>query len=141
MSAEENKTIARRNFEAAWNQGDMDVVDEIYAATYVNNDPANPGVSGPAGQKQLIGMYRAAFPDTTFTIEAQVAEGDQVVTRWTARGTHQGELMGMAATNKEITITGITIDRIAGGKITESWSNWDTIGMMQQLGVVPSPGG
>ena len=84
-------------------------------------------------------MYRAAFSDSQFEIEAQFAEGDYVVTRWTATGTQDGELMGMPATGKHVTLTGITIDRFEDGKIAEGWTNWDTFGMMQQLGAVAEP--
>ena len=138
--SEENKAIARQGFEEAWSKGNLAVIAEIVGPNFVNHDPANPGVHGPEGFKQLVNMYRTAFPDTQFTIEDQMADGDKVVTRWTARGTHQAELMGVAPTNKQVTVTGISIDRIVGGKIEESWVNWDTLGMMQQLGVVPGPG-
>ena len=84
-------------------------------------------------------MYRTAFPDMRITIEDQVAEGDKVVTRWTASGTHQGDLMGIDPTGRRATVTGITIDRISGGKVEETWTNFDAMGMMQQLGVIPSP--
>ena len=140
MSTEENKAISRRPFEEAWNKGNLAVIDEVVAANYVGHDPANPNLRGPAGMRQLITMYRAAFPDIQFTIEDQAAEGDKVVTRWTAQGSHQAELMGIAPTNKSATVTGITIDRLSGSQIEESWSNWDTLGMLQQLGVVPTPG-
>lgn len=137
MSAE-NKAIARRLYEDLWNKGNLAVADEISAANYVHHDPATPDVGrGPEGLKQLITMYRTAFPDVYFTIDDLIAEGGQVVTRWTARGTHKGALMGISATGKQVTVTGIGILRIAGGKIEEGWENWDAIGMMQQLGVVP----
>jgi len=96
-------------------------------------------VRGPAGVKELIAGYRAAFPDIHVTIEDQIADGDLVVSRWSAKGTHQGELMGIPATGKHATVTGITIDRIADGLIVESWNNWDTLGLMQQLGAIPAP--
>jgi predicted ester cyclase len=83
-------------------------------------------------------MYLEAFPDTHFTVDAQLADGDYVITRWTATGTQEGELMGLAPSHKRVTVTGITIDRFEGGKVVESWSNWDTMGMMQQLGAVPA---
>jgi steroid delta-isomerase-like uncharacterized protein len=140
MSTEENKAISRRSFEEAWNKGNLAVIDEVVAANYVGHDPAIPNLRGPAGMRQLITMYRTAFPDIQFTIEDQAAEGDKVVTRWTARGSHQAELMGIAPTNKQATVTGIGIDRFVNGKIEESWGNWDTLGMLQQLGVVPTPG-
>ena len=84
-------------------------------------------------------MYRNAFPDLHFTIDEQIAEGDKVVTRWTAHGTNKGELLGMPATDKSTTVTGIAVDRIANGKIAESWGIFDQFGMMQQLGVIPMP--
>jgi steroid delta-isomerase-like uncharacterized protein len=139
--SEENKAITRRYFEEIWNHGNLNVIPELIAANHVHHDPANPGSSGPDGTKQLVSMYRAAFPDAHFTLEDQIVEENKVVTRWTARGTQQGELMGIGPTNKTITITGIDIHRIVNGKIEEHWSNWDTLGLLQQLGVVPPPGG
>lgn len=136
--SEQNKAVTRRSLEEIWNKGNLTVADELIAPNHVAHDPANPNPgSGPEATKQQASMYRTAFPDLHITIEDQVAEGDQVVTRWTARGTHRGELMGIAPTGKQMTITGINISRIAGGKAQEDWTNWDTIGMMQQLGVVP----
>ena len=141
MSAEENKRIVRHLFEEAMNRGNLGVVDEVVAPDYVDHDPANPSdlPPGPEGLKQLMSGYRSAFPDVEMTIEDQIAEGDKVVTRWTARGTHQGDLMGIAPTGKQATITGIFVDRLANGKLVESWANWDTFGMLQQLGAVPAP--
>ncbi len=140
MSAEENKAIARCVFEEAWNQGNLDPVDEIHSTDFVLHDPSMPeDICGPEGFKQFITMYRIAFPDIHFTIEDQIAEGDKVVTRWTGTGTHRGELMGIAPTGvRGQGVMGITIDQIAGGKIVESWNAWDTLGMLQQLGVVPA---
>jgi steroid delta-isomerase-like uncharacterized protein len=139
MSAE-NKALARRLVEEALNAGRLEVVDELVASDFVEHDPSLPEeVRGPAGVKELIAGYRAAFPDIHITIEDQIADGDYVVSRWSGTGTHQGELMGMPATGKQATVTGITIDRIADGRIAESWDNWDTLGMMQQLGAIPAP--
>ena len=140
MSAEENKAIARRLFEGVWNQGKLDVADEILAADYVFHAPVPREVRGPEGFKQFVSMYRTAFPDVQYTIEDQIAEGDKVVTRWTCTGTHTGELMGIPPTGVQVTVTGIVIGRIAGGKIVEDWGNWDALGMLQQLGVVPPIG-
>lgn len=135
-----NKALARRIVEEAFTAGRLEVVDELVARDYVGHDPSLPeDARGPEGVKELIAGYRAAFPDIRVTVEDQIAEGDRVVTRWAATGTHQGELMGMPATGKQGTVTGITIDRIADGKIVESWDNWDTLGLMQQLGAVPAP--
>jgi steroid delta-isomerase-like uncharacterized protein len=139
MSAE-NKALARRLVEEAFNAGRLEVVDELVASDFVEHDPSlTEEVRGPAGVKELIAGYRAAFPDIRITIEDQIADGDYVVSRWSGTGTHQGELMGMPATGKQATVTGITIDRIVDGRIAESWDNWDTLGLMQQLGAVPAP--
>lgn len=137
--SESNKATARRVFEA-WESGDLDALDEVVAADSVDHDPYNPnGRDGLEGFKRTIAMYREAFPDVRFTIEDQVAEGDKVVTRWTARGTHEGELMGFAATGTQSELTGIGIDRFEDGKIVEVWGNWDTLAMMQNIGAIPEP--
>jgi steroid delta-isomerase-like uncharacterized protein len=135
--SEENKALARRFFEA-WNEGDLDAFDEVMAPDAVGHDPQDPfgAQTGPENAKQLASMYREAFPDVHFTVDEQIAEGDLVVSRWTATGTHEGELMGIPGTGKQSTITGISIDRVEGGQIVEGWTNWDTLGMMQQLGLV-----
>ena len=138
MSAE-TKAIARRLLEEAFNGGNLDVVDELVSPEFVNHDAALPEPTrGVEAAKASIAAYRAAFPDLRLTIEQQVGEGEFVTTRWTGTGTHQGDLMGMAATGKQSTVTGITIDRIVDGRFVESWTNWDTLGLMQQLGVVPA---
>lgn len=137
--AETNKDIARRIVEDAFNRGLLDVVGEIVAPSYVLHDPAaGEDVGGPNGLRQFIETYRTAFPDVMITIEEQLAEGDLVATRWSGRGTHNGELLGIAPTGKQVTVTGTTIDKIVDGKLVETWSNWDTLGMLQQLGVVPA---
>src|SRR5712692_3968146 len=120
MSTEDNKANARRFIEEVWNQGNLAVIDEITSPNYVDHDPAMT-VQGIEGLKQFVSMYLTAYPDTHFTIEDQIAEGDTVVTRWTARGTHKGPLMGIPPTGKQVTVTGITIDRFANGKGVESW--------------------
>lgn len=138
--SEQNKALSRRLIEEVFNKANLSAVDEIYAATHVNYD-APPGMpSGVEGTKQFIGMYRAAFPDLHTTIDDQIAEGDKVVTRWTAQGTNTGSLLGMPPTNKRAIITGITIDRVAGRKIAETWNSFDQLSMLQQLGLLPAPG-
>jgi steroid delta-isomerase-like uncharacterized protein len=141
MLSETNKAVARRLFEEVWNKGKLNVLDEIISKDHVNSGPGTlPGLpTGPEGDKQLVTVYRNAFPDVHFTIDDQLAEGDKVVTRWTADGTHKGELLGMPATGKSSTVTGININRIVNGKISESWGIFDQFGMMQQLGVIPVP--
>jgi steroid delta-isomerase-like uncharacterized protein len=139
--SEENKTIARRWMEELWSQGNSDVADEIIAANYAVHDPGTPGrVGGVEGEKHTVTMYRTVFPDLRFTMEDVVGEGDRVVVRWTTRGTHRGELMGVPPTGKQVVVTGISILRIANGKIAEHKLNWDTLGMLQQLGIVPPTG-
>jgi len=90
--------------------------------------------------KQLLSLYITAFPDARFTVEDQIAEGDRVASRYTFRGTHQGELMGIAPTGKQVTVTGMIINRIVNGKSEEGWLNFDALGMLQQLGAAPVPG-
>lgn len=135
-----NKALARRLLEEAFNAGRLDVTDEIVATDFVGHDPSLPEeVRGPSGVKELIAGYRAAFPDIHMTIEDQIADGDRVVSRWRATGTHQGELMGIPGTGKQATVTGVTIDRIEDGRIAENWNYWDTLGLLQQLGAIPAP--
>ena len=136
--SEQNKATAKRFYDA-WTSGELDAFDEIIAPNYQDHDTQNPNAStpGPAGAKRTAEMYRSAFPDSHFEIEQQLADGDYVTTRWTANGTQDGELMGMPASGKQVAVSGITIDRFENGKIVEGWTNWDTLGMMQQLGVVP----
>ena len=141
MMSEENKALARRFLEEAFNEGNLGVADEIVASDYVLHDPASPEeIRGPEGIKGFVQMYRSAYPDTDITVEDQIAEGDAVVTRWTARGTHQGELFGVAPSGNRVEVTGITIDRFSEGKAAESWTNYDALGMLQQIGAIPEPG-
>jgi steroid delta-isomerase-like uncharacterized protein len=136
--SEQNKAVSRRLVEEVFVGGRLGVADELLDASFVGHDVAMPEpIRGPNGLKQLASGYREAFPDLQLMIEDQIAESEQVATRWTARGTHKGELFGISATGKQATVEGITIDRFSGGKIVESWVNWDTLGLMQQLGAVP----
>jgi steroid delta-isomerase-like uncharacterized protein len=138
MSAE-NKALARRFFLEAFNDGNLGVIDELAAPGIVNHDSAMPEpMIGIEAVKAAVAGYRTGFPDLRITIEEQVAEGDSVVTRWSALGTHGGDLMGMPATGKQATVTGITIDRFENGLVVETRTNWDTFGMLQQLGAVPA---
>jgi steroid delta-isomerase-like uncharacterized protein len=141
MSTEENKALLRRSVEEVFSaQGDIDVADEIFASDYVGHNPTDPqDVRGPEGAKELANMYRSAFPDVRLSIEEQVAEGDRVVTRWIASGTHQDEMMGIAPTGNQVRVEGITISHIQEGKIVQEWELFDTLGLMQQLGAVPTP--
>ena len=140
MSAEQNKAIVRSFLEGIFTQGNPDVVDELAAPDFVVHDPSSEaGDVDAEGVKESIAWSHNAFPDLRVTIEDQVAEGDKVATRWTVRGRHHGEMMGAAPTGKQVTFTGTQTDYISGGKIVESWSNWDTLGMLRQIGAVPVP--
>jgi len=142
VQPEENKTVIRRFLKEVFEGGNLELVDELFAPDYVLHDPAVPDeVRGPEGIKQYVSMYRSAYPDTRFTVEDQISEGDRVVTRWTGQGTQQGELMGISPTGNQVTVTGIEFDRVSEGKMQETWVNYDALGMMQQLGVLPQQGG
>ncbi len=139
--SETNKTVVRRLFEEVWNTGNLPVTDELFAPNYVHHDSSTPDVGrGPESEKKRATLYRTAFPDLRLTIEDIIAEGETVMARWSCRGTHKGDLSGIAPTGKQFTISGISIARIANGKMAEGWVNWDALGLMQQLGVVPELG-
>ncbi len=137
MSIEHNKAIARQFFEEAYNTGNVALLEQLLAPAYVDEKtpPGTPG--GPEGIAAVITMFRHAFPDLHFTIEDQVAEGDKVATRYTFRGTQQGELMGIPPTGKQVSIGGISIYRITDGKMQQAWIEYDMLGLLQQLGVIP----
>jgi steroid delta-isomerase-like uncharacterized protein len=136
--SEQNKTNVRRLFEEVWNKGYVPVADELFAPTYAHHDSSTPDVGrGPESEKKRVTLYRNAFPDIRFTIEDLLAEGETVVARWSCRGTHKGELNGIAPTGKQFNINGISIARFTNGKMFEGFVNWDALGLMQQLGVVP----
>jgi len=136
--SEQNKAVVRRTFEELWNKGNLQLANELFSPNYAHHDPSTPDVGrGPESEKKRATLYRNAFPDLRLTVEDLVAEGETVVARWSCHGTHKGELDGIAPTGKQITITGVTIVRFENGKMVEGWVNWDALGMMQQLGVVP----
>lgn len=132
---ETNKAAVQRMIDEAMNQMDLAVIDELFAADYVMHDPAWPGeVKGPEGFKQWAGaMLEPFFSDGDAVVEDMIAEGGKVVVRWTWSGTHAGEFMGIPATGRRITVTGISIHRFADGKFVESWASYDALGMMGQL--------
>jgi predicted ester cyclase len=132
-------TIARRLLEEPWT-GRLETIDELVAPDYVGHDPAEEApVLGPEGVHAWIDRYRSAFADARLTVDEQVVEGDRVVSRWTLRGAHSGSLAGIEPTAKEVTVSGVTISRIANGKIVETWSSWDRLGLLVQLGAVAEP--
>src|SRR3712207_6111181 len=122
------------------NQRNLDAVGEIYASDFVGHDPAMPeDVRGVEGAREFYGMYQSAFPDAEITIEDQVAEGNKVVTRWTGRGSLQGELLSVPPSGNRVEVAGITIGRIEGGKFVEEWDKYVPLGMLQAIGAVPVP--
>jgi len=135
----ENRQLVRKLFKELLNKGNFAVADMIIGPEHIHHDPASPGVGkGPDGQKQVIGLYRNAFPDLQFKID-DIIEGDSsLTTRYTATGTHKGELWGIAPTNKTVKVEGVVINRISRGRIVETWVMWDALGLMQQLGAVPA---
>jgi steroid delta-isomerase-like uncharacterized protein len=136
----ENKTAARRFNEDVWGRGDEAALEELLDPDVVDHDALPGQTPDREGHKQILAAFRSAFPDLNVTTEDLVAEGGKVVTRWTARGTHQGDLMGIAPTGKEVTIKGIDVLRIAEGRIVERWAQFNDLEVMQQLGAVPEPG-
>ena len=131
---EGNKALLQRFVEEIMNQQDLDLTDELFAADYVMHTAMSPvEVRGPEGLKQMLAMYAIAFPDAQVTIEDTVAEEDQVAFRFTLTGTHNGELMGIPPTGRQVTITGISVHRFADGKFAETWASDDVLGMMEQL--------
>jgi steroid delta-isomerase-like uncharacterized protein len=139
MSAEESREIARRYATEFWSEGNAGLADGLLAPDYVVHDPGMPDrPGGIEGEKGVLATFRAVFPDLRFDIEDVVGEEDRGVVRWTAHGTHRGEFMGLAPTGKRMSMAGISIYRIAGGKIVEHWGVWDTLGMLQQMGAMPA---
>jgi steroid delta-isomerase-like uncharacterized protein len=139
MSIEHNKTIVRRFYEEGFNKGNLASAREFIASNYVSHNPIIGNLlPGVEGYKQLIAVHRHAFPDIRVKIEDMIANVDRVVIRWTWRGTHRGSFMGVSPTGQQVTVTGIHIFRIAHGKVAESWVNWDTYGLMQQLDLAPA---
>ncbi len=142
MSTQENEARAHRFHMDLFQQGNLQVADELVAPEFVIHCPGLPPElqRGPEGAKRYATMIRTGFPDLQLTHDQTVIAGDTVVIRWSARGTHQGEVMGVAPTGRPMTITGIDIFRLAEGKLVELWQNWDQLGMLQQLGVIPEAG-
>jgi predicted ester cyclase len=135
---------SRRLLEETFNEGKFDLVDQLVAPDAVNHDPAQPArlraLQGPEVLRRTVEMYRAAFPDVRLTADEVIDGGDTVAVRWHAEGTHRGELEGFAPTGVRVTVTGISIDHWRDGKVVESWTEWDNLGLARQLGAAPPEG-
>lgn len=141
MSVEENKALVVRIAEDIWNRGHLAVVADVMAADARYHGPHMPGGSGGRDDwRSAIAMYRGAFPDSHVVFEELLVSGDKIVGRWSATGTHTGELPGVAPTGKRIAISGITIYRFYDDRIAEAWEELDLLGMWQQLGMFKRPG-
>jgi len=139
MSAEANKTLARRFFEEVWNQGDESAIDRYVAADAKGNDPDFG--TGREAFRQQWRRWRAAFPDLRFDVVDVVAEDDKVVTRWVLTGTHLGPIFGIPPTGRKIRVEGMSLDRIRDGQIVEGFDGWDALGLREQLGAIPRDSG
>jgi predicted ester cyclase len=138
---EANRLIGHRVLLEIWSQGRLELADDLYAPDYVDHVARGPEpeeVQGPGGLKAAVTLFRSAFPDLQYSIDDDMAEGDLVMTRFSARGTHLGPFLGAAPTGKEISYTGIDVNRVAGGRIVESWVQYDALGLLQQLGLAPA---
>ncbi len=139
MSLEDNKAIMRAHVEALFNQHRVEQTEEFLTQDYLDHAPLPGQAPGLAGAKQKWTSYLTAVPDMRATIEDMVAEGDKLAVRWTVQGTHRGELLGIPPTGKPVRFSGISIYRLAAGKIAEQWEQWDRLPLLQQLGVLPTP--
>ena len=139
-TSEGNQAILRRYAKEVWEEGNLPAIENYIASHYVRHDPGLPAeVRGPDGIRQLVPLYRAAFPDINFTADVLFGVDDMVAVRWLVRGTHRGELMGIPATGRPLSITAIELFRFEGGKIAEQWVLVDNLSMLQQLGAMPAP--
>ena len=138
MSEEKMLKIHDLLISEVGNKGNLNVVEEILDTDYVSHNPAGANITGPQEYKQFISDLRTAFPDLRFIINDRFTKEDKVVVRWTVHGTHKGEFMGIPPSSKEVKVTGIVIHRFAGDKIQETWEEYDSLGLMQQIGAIPS---
>ena len=134
--SETNKTVVRRLFEEVWNKGYLPVADQLFAQNYSHHDSSTPEFGrGPESEKKRATLCRTAFPDVRLTIEDIISEGETVTARWSCKGTHQGDLNGIAATGKQFVISGISVARFTNGKMIEGWVNCDAPGILGEQGL------
>jgi steroid delta-isomerase-like uncharacterized protein len=136
-----SETLVRRFFSEVFNEGSADAVTAFIHTDHRNHDPTAPEVpAGPDGVRRLVELYRTAFPDIHFEHDDVICVGDKVAHRWTFTGTHRGEIMGVEPSGRSVTVHGIEMNRIADGKIAESWAISDALGLLEQLGAArPGP--
>jgi predicted ester cyclase len=139
MSTEENKTVVRRMLEQLAAGWDQQRAETLFTADWVNIDPSLPPLRGLDGARQLTTLFSSAFPDMAVTVNDLIAEGDTVAAYLSLSGTHRGELLGIPPTGKTVNVTATGMFRVVNGKVAENRVNFDALGMMQQLGVVPTP--
>jgi steroid delta-isomerase-like uncharacterized protein len=139
QNLDRNKALYQHYIQQVFNQGQLDLLDNLLAPSYVYHEAPPGTLPGAAGIKQVVSMFRAAFPDLEITIDDQIAEDDKVCSRATTRGTHQGEIFGIPATGRVVTMTGLTVVRIVEGQIAESWVKNDLRSLMNQLGARSAP--
>lgn len=137
MATHQSREVARRFTEEVW-RGQLDALDALLDGEFTDHDPQPGQRPGPEGYKQMAADFFRAFPDLRASNQDVIAEGDKLAVRWNAEATHTGELMGIAPTGKHVRLRGIEILRIRDGRIVERWGEFDAMGMMQQLGVIPS---
>ncbi len=140
-SAQASKAVVQRFYKELWSEGNLDVADELFAGNFIGHAPGNSLTRGPAGVRKLVSDWRTGVPDMTVEIHAQVAEGSRCATRFTGRGTHLGTWLGIPATGKKVSLSGIAITRVIGGKVVSDWGEFDVMGLFQQLGVMQRPAG
>jgi len=137
---DDNKAIARRVYEECWNRGKLDTITEIFSNDCRFHDPVFPSMSpGAESLRRHIQMCRTAFPDLNFSIDDLIAEKEEVVVHWTAKGTQQGQFLGVAPTNRKASVTGTSIYRFKNKKIEEQWADWNLLTLLEQLGAATAP--
>jgi steroid delta-isomerase-like uncharacterized protein len=139
LTPDDRKAFVKRWAEEVWNQGKLEKLSEFFTDDHIFHDPQFPDGRGLEAIRELVGSFRAAFPDVRVEIEEAICEGDFVAERFSMRGTHLGEIMGVAPTGEPMEATGMVFYRFSGGKIAEQWANWDALGLLQQIGAVAMP--
>ena len=139
MSVDEIREVGRRFVEEVINKQNLAAADELVAENFVELDPLPGQAQGREGLKQILAMFFAAFPDLHWTVEEDAAEGEKLWSRFTWRGTHRGDFLGVPATGNQVEVNGVVIDRIVEGKMVDSRILMNELSLMQQLGVIPPP--